>query len=103
MEKKTNTKLYGDSMKNVVKKEVTKLYRGYLVSIRDYERDRAVEKGGMILKHNNQTMFFSPDVLKRLKAEPKLHSSKFPPYKKYRLIDIRWNPTEGEDQVKLFK
>lgn len=90
-------------MKNVVKKTVTKLYRGYLVSIRDYERDKAVEKGGMILKHDNQTMYFSPDALKRLKPEPRLHRSKYPPYKKYRLIDIRWNPSSEKDQVVLFK
>ena len=31
-------------MNNVFKKQVTKLYHGFLVSIRDYERDNADDR-----------------------------------------------------------
>tara|TARA_Y100000114_G_C11662026_1_gene279504 strand:- start:513 stop:815 length:303 start_codon:yes stop_codon:yes gene_type:complete len=100
MDKQTNATIYGECiMNNVFKKEVTKLYQGFLVSIRDYERDKAVKQGGMILIHNKQTMYFSPKALKELKPSTKIFKSKFG--KDYRLIDIRWNPSDNS-QTKLF-
>ena len=44
-------------MRNVVKKEVKKLYHGYLVSIRDYELKKALDFGGMIIMHNKEIMY----------------------------------------------
>tara|TARA_R100000654_G_scaffold22223_3_gene44506 strand:+ start:799 stop:1065 length:267 start_codon:yes stop_codon:yes gene_type:complete len=87
-------------MNNVFKKEVTKLYQGFLVSIRDYERDKAIKQGGMILIHNKQTMYFSPQALQKLKPSTKIFKSKFG--KDYRLIDIRWNPDDNKNQRRLF-
>jgi len=87
-------------MKNIVKKKVTKLYQGFLVSIRDYERDKAIKQGGMIIIHDNQKMYFSPKALERLQPSTKIFKSKFG--KDYRLIDIRWNPDDNKKQVQLF-
>ena len=87
-------------MQNVFRKKVTKLYQGFLVSIRDYERDKAIKQGGMIILHNNQTMYFSPKALERLQPSTKIFKSKFG--KDYRLIDIRWNPDNNDKQVLLF-
>ena len=39
------------------KKQVTKLYHCFLVSIRDYEREKAIKQGGMIIIHNKKTMY----------------------------------------------
>tara|TARA_R100001460_G_scaffold2629_3_gene8416 strand:+ start:4119 stop:4379 length:261 start_codon:yes stop_codon:yes gene_type:complete len=86
-------------MRNVLRKKVTKLYHGFLVSIRDYERDKAIKQGGMIIMHDNQTMYFSPKDLKELKPSTKIFKSKFG--KDYRLIDIRWKPRDN-NQTKLF-
>mgnify|MGYP003113994411 CR=1 FL=1 len=86
-------------MQNVFRKKVTKLYQGFLVSIRDYERDKAIKQGGMILMHDNKTMFFSPKALKELKPSTKIFKSKFG--KDYRLIDIRWNPDNNKNQFSL--
>ena len=88
-------------MNNVFKKKVTKLYQGFLVSIRDYERDKAIKQGGMILMHQDRTMFFSPKDLRELKPSTKIFKSKFG--KDYRLIDIRWNPNHNDSQISLFK
>ena len=41
-------------MQNVFRKKVTNLYQGFLVSIRDYERDKAIKQGGMIIIHNKK-------------------------------------------------
>ena len=87
-------------MQNVFKKKVTKLYQGFLVSIRDYERDKAIKQGGMIIMHQNQTMYFSPKALQKLQPSTKIFKSKFG--KDYRLIDIRWNPDNNKNQIQLF-
>ena len=86
-------------MQNVFRKKVTKLYQGFLVSIRDYERDKAVKQGGMIIMHDNQTMYFSIEALQRLQPSTKIFKSKFG--KDYRLIDIRWNPKNKDDSGQM--
>ena len=86
-------------MQNVFRKKVTKLYQGFLVSIRDYERDKAVKQGGMIIMHDNQTMYFSTEALQKLQPSTKIFKSKFG--KDYRLIDIRWNPKNKDDSKQM--
>jgi len=52
----------------MIKKEVKKLWRG-CISIRKGWVDTAIKSGGLEIKFENQTMFFSPDYLKRIDHE----------------------------------
>jgi hypothetical protein len=74
----------------MVIKKVKKLWQGRKVSIRDYERDKAIVKGGMRLEHNGQVMVLKPEELKELKADGRVHQSRFSG--SYQLIDITWTP-----------
>ena len=88
-------------MKNVVKKEVKKLYHGYLVSIRDYELKKALAFGGMIIMHNKQIMYLNKkDLMEKAQYEEKIHKSKFG--KPYRLVNFRWRPNEDNKQAEIF-
>ena len=70
----------------MIAKTVTKLWQGKFVSVRDYEVQKAIRDGGMILTHNGDKMTLTVDQLKNLKPSPQLIKSKFKG--SYRLVDI---------------
>jgi hypothetical protein len=72
------------------KRLVTKLWQGKYVSIRDYERDKAIKMGGLIITHNDKQMQLSVDELKALKPSPKPIQSKFKGT--YKLVNITFKP-----------
>lgn len=81
----------------MVKKRVKKLWQGKYVSIRDYERDKAIVKGGMRLEHGKDVMELTTDQLKQLRGDGNMHQSKFGG--SYQLINITWQPlTSDPDQ-----
>lgn len=84
-------------------KKVTKLWKGYLVSVRCYEIDGGIKKGGLKILHNDESMVLSVDDLKHLKASDHGQVVKGPVSgKDYKLYDITWKPiTEDPRQEKL--
>jgi muramidase (phage lysozyme) len=83
-------------------KKVNKLWKGIMVSVRDYEVADAIEKGGLRITHNDQTMILTPDELRMLKPSSKKFQSRYTGA--YQLMDITWKPlTENPDQTKLFE
>ena len=86
--------------KKIVRKKVEKLYHGYLVSIRDYEAQRGIDNGGIVIVHKEQIMHLSPEQIKNADWEKKVQKSKFG--KPYRLVNIRWNPNQNDKQESLF-
>ena len=70
----------------MIAKTVTKLWQNKFVSVRDYEIQKAISHGGMILTHNGDKMTLTVDELKNLKPSPQLIKSKFKGV--YRLVDI---------------
>ena len=86
----------------MINKKVKKLWQGRMLSVRDYEVAKAIEKGGLRLTHNGKTMILSPDELRNLKPTSKLFLSRTNG-RDYRLVDITWKPlTENPDQTQLF-
>ena len=82
-------------------KKVNKLWQGRMVSVRDYEIADAIEKGGLRITHNDQTMILTPDELRMLKPSSKVFQSRYTG--SYQLMDITWKPlTENPDQTQLF-
>ena len=71
-------------------KQVSKLWKGRFVSVRDSEVQAAIKKGGFRLFHNEQIMELSVEELKALKPTGQNHQSKFGG--SYQLIDITWKP-----------
>ncbi|MEK9767801.1 MAG: hypothetical protein VW683_02670 [Betaproteobacteria bacterium] len=82
-------------------KKVTKLWKGRFVSVRDYEVASAIKSGGMEIKHYDQTMFLSPDDLRKIEPTgPKVKSKTGG--KDYYLMDILFTPiTEDINQLNL--
>jgi hypothetical protein len=74
----------------MITKRVNKLWQGKYVSIRDYERDKAIVKGGMRLEHGKDVMELNVDQLKQLRGDGNMHQSKFGG--QYELINITWQP-----------
>ena len=75
------------------KKNVTKLWQGKYVSVRDYEILTAIKKGGLEINHDNKIMQLTPDELQHLwtfKPRSKVFTSKYKG--SYRLIDILFKP-----------
>ena len=70
----------------MIAKTVTKLWQNKFVSVRDYEVQKAIRDGGMVLTHNGDTITLTVDELKNLKPSPQLIKSKFKGV--YRLVDI---------------
>lgn len=70
----------------MIAKTVTKLWQNKFVSVRDYEIQKAIRDGGMVLTHNGDKMTLTVDELKNLKPSPQLIKSKFKGV--YRLVDI---------------
>ncbi len=82
------------------KKKVTKLWQGKFVSVRDYEVQAAIKKGGLEINHNNKIMQLKPEELQHLQPSSKVFQSKFKG--SYRLIDILFKPlTEDPNQRSL--
>ena len=82
------------------KKKVTKLWQGKFVSVRDYEVQAAIKKGGLEINHDGKIMQLKPDELLHLQPSSKIFQSKFKG--SYRLIDILFRPlTEDPNQGKL--
>jgi hypothetical protein len=72
------------------KRLVTKLWQGKYVSIRDYERDKAIKMGGIIITHNNEKMQLNVEELKELKPSSSVVQSKYKGT--YKLINIPFKP-----------
>ena len=87
-------------------KKVTKLWQGRFVSIRDYELQRGIDRGGLVIKHNDQRMVLGLTELREIQNNIPFNN---PPIKSktggrnYRLVDILWRPVEAnENQKELF-
>ena len=70
----------------MIAKTVSNLWQYKFVSVRDYEVQKAIRDGGMILTHNGDKMTLTVDELKTLRPSPQLIKSKFKGV--YRLVDI---------------
>ncbi len=82
-------------MKKFKEKKVKKLYQKKWVSIRDYEVEQAIERGGIIISHQNFKMFLTKRNLEMSKPNSKLFKSQTGG-KDYRLVDFEWKPnTDG--------
>lgn len=87
-------------------KKVTKLWQGRFVSIRDYELQSGIDRGGLVIRHNNQKMIIGITELRQIQNNIPFNN---PPIKSktggknYRLVDIPWRPVEAnENQKELF-
>ena len=80
-------------------KKVKKLWQGQYVSVRDYEARSALEKGGMCIQHNGETMTISTDGLRTILE----HGKKSQTFKSktggqdYQLIDITFKADAEKD------
>mgnify|MGYP006969459750 CR=1 FL=1 len=75
------------------KVKVNKYYHGML-SVRDYDCEKAMKMGGLQIIHKGSAL---------INNKNKPTKSKFPPYKKYRLVDFRFTQKHeaGEQQELL--
>lgn len=81
-------------------KNVTKLWQGKYLSIRDYELQDAIRKGGLRLTYENKIMELKPEELKNLKPSSNIFQSQYKG--SYRLVDIMFKPlTDDPRQRKL--
>lgn len=86
----------------MINKTVTKLWQGKYTSVRDYEIDKAIKKGGLVVHYKDKHMNISVDELRRLKPTGKLIQSNYKG--SYRLVDVLFKPeTEDINQAQLFK
>ena len=76
---------------------IRKLWKGHMVSIRDYIVKSGIESGGIEVNHDNETMYISPEVLKEGQSQTKEVQSKYND-KKYSLVDFRWNPDDNNQE-----
>ena len=74
---------------------------GKYVSVRDYEVEKAIKKGGMRIKHGKDLMqLICCRIAKQLKPTGNLMQSKF--QGSYRLVDITFRPlTEHPDHREI--
>ena len=85
----------------MINKTVTKLWQGKYTSVRDYEIEKAIKKGGLVIHYKDKYMNISIDELKRLKPTGKVIQSNYKG--SYRLVDILFKPeTENIHQSNLF-
>ena len=85
----------------MLKKRVTKLWKGSYVSIRTYEALAAIKKGGMHLTFGNDQMILQPDEIKQLKPCSEVFKSKTGG-KDYQLIDIKFEPNVADPRQAVF-
>ena len=87
-------------------KKVKKLWQGRFVSIRDYELQKGIDRGGLVIKHNNQTMILGQKELLDIKSNIPSNSPSIKSKtggQNYRLVDIPWRPVETNlNQKELF-
>jgi|TARA_Y100000593_G_scaffold89471_1_gene173766 hypothetical protein len=84
----------------MVIKTVKKLWQGKYVSVRDYEVEKAIKKGGMRIQHGKDLMQLDVGELRQLKPTGNPIQSKFGGT--YQLVDITFKPlTEHPDQMRL--
>lgn len=84
----------------MVIKTVKKLWQGKFVSVRDYEVEKAIKKGGMRIQHGKDLMQLTVGELQQLKPTGNPIQSKFGGT--YQLVDITFKPlTEHPDQMRL--
>jgi hypothetical protein len=74
----------------MIKLNKTKLWKGQYISVRDYEVNKAIRAGGLLLTYDGNKMTIMPDQLKQLNPNEDIQKSKFG--NDYRLIDIKWSP-----------
>ena len=77
----------------------SKLWKGTLVSIRDYELVKGKQLGGLVITHNGQTMTVGMDRLNTLHPAGQVHKSKTGG-RDYRLVDIKFKPDDIDDKQK---
>jgi len=83
----------------MMKKTVKKLWQGKYVSIRDYEAQKALTQGGMVIMHRGDRMTINTDNLKRIIE----HGVKSKVFKSktggadYRLIDVTFKKDDNYD------
>lgn len=88
-------------------KQVKKLWQGRFVSVRDYEVEQAIKKGGMVIHYDQAVMLiFERDLQKLLESIPPetaLHKSRTGG-KDYRLVDVLWKQLKPDEtnQKELF-
>ena len=84
----------------MVIKTVKKLWQGKFVSVRDYEVEKAIKKGGMRIQHGKDMMQLDVGELRQLEPTGNPIQSKFGGT--YQLVDITFKPlTEHPDQMRL--
>jgi len=84
----------------MVIKTVKKLWQGKFVSVRDYEVEKAIKKGGMRIHHGKDLMQLTVGELQQLEPTGNPIQSKFGGT--YQLVDITFKPlTEHPDQMRL--
>ena len=71
----------------MLKKKVTKLWKGQYVSVRDYEVEGAKRQGGLVVEYNNKKMTLGLDRLNLLKPDGRVFKSKTGG-RNYRLVDV---------------
>jgi hypothetical protein len=74
----------------MIKLNKKKLWKGQYISVRDYEVDKAIRAGGLLLTYDGNKMTILPDKLKQLDPNEDIQKSKFG--KDYQLVDIKWSP-----------
>jgi len=84
----------------MIEVEVKKLWKGHLISLRDYTVNHGIKKGGITVICNNEKMFLSPEMLKTGSEQTKQVKSKYKPGQTYNLVDFRWKP-DDETQEEL--
>ena len=80
--------------------EVKKLWKGHLISLRDYTVNKGIKEGGITVLCNNERMFLSPEMLKTGSEQTKQVKSKYKEGQTYNLVDFRWKP-DDETQEEL--
>lgn len=89
----------------MLKKTVRKLWQGRFVSVRDYDIDEGISKGGMVITFEGRQMVLSRDDLKKILSTLPFTN---PPIKSktggrnYRLVDITWKPAKIDTNQKEF-
>ena len=87
------------------KKKVTKLWQGLFTSVRDYELDDAIKKGGLQIQHNNKTMTISKKDCENILKNPHTKKSKLMKSKvggrNYHLIDITFKEDEVDSRQQV--
>ena len=85
----------------MVTRKVKKLWQGKYVSVRDTDLHKAVEKGGLKIVHDGDSMVFTPEdclvVLRNnTKKGSKVYQSKFKG--SYSLVDLLWKPIAHDER-----